>query len=63
MTQATSDPDYSLEEDAGENVVDEIGKLVLNVIVFDPRLEGHMVEGKQLVAKIFSHLDFKSLSR
>lgn len=63
MTQATSDQDYIAEEECGEDVTDEIGKLVLNVVVFDSRLEGHMVEGKQLVAKIFSHLDFKSLSR
>ena len=63
MTQATGDPDYSLEEEGIENMSDEIGKLVVNVTVFDPRLEGHMLEGKQLVARIFSHLDFKSLSR
>ncbi|KAI6656364.1 F-box/LRR-repeat protein 13-like [Oopsacas minuta] len=63
MTQTTSDPDYPADDETADNVVDEIGKLVVNVVVFDTRLEGHMVDGKQLVAKIFSHLDFKSLAR
>ena len=63
MRQTTSDPDFPIDEDLDEDKVDEIGKLVICVTVFDPRLEGHMLEGKHLVAKIFSFLDFKSLAR